>query len=295
MRQGKSIKGPSSVAAYNYVIWAQLQEGNRRDAFETLREMEEERGWRADMHTFELIMWALARDGPSHALTVEEMAAVMAGPRYGLQASRMCWLARIRAWLERKPYNNEAALQRPIQLVTEMNAVYPLENDRDAMVQLIKMTVQTDSWPFADYIFTAFPKACDQICSEDWQRLLDERFDIYPLLSLPFLRHVFQRIDGLALEEGLCVRMLNVAARLGDAAADIGWLALSHLVQLYRSGPTESQIPTAYLDAFKLAITTSSDGQLDPLLRMHRDWAPLTASRVTEEMREFTLKHCKHY
>lgn len=239
---------PTNVLCYNYMLVALLDVGRRRDAFYLLHDMET-RGMTPDIFTFELLLLDLCRQ-PTMAITVEEMFSLMQA-RYGLQPSSVCWDARLRAWMGR---NGE---HRVLQLFEEMRTNGGrVANDPQFYASAARVAFMRGSWTLLVQMLARIGSGEDQVnwTSHQWYSLLQSRITRLSLQCVPILRIIMNRLSGSLLDEGSYVRILYLCATIGNATADLAFIALSKLSRIYAQTEPEDgrpmALPRAHLEAF---------------------------------------------
>lgn len=274
---------PTTVLSYNYLLSALLSTGARRDAYLLLREMEE-RGMSPDVFTFEQLLYDLAKD-EGLAVTVEELFQLMS-IKYGLKPSASCWSSRIRVWMARF---NEL---RVLNLFEEMRTTDPrVATDVTLYVAVARSAVLCALWDVASHvlscitptatsnhhskeIFVEYQKSDVQptnppiiFTNQDYYELLTIRYRLHDPQQVPILRFVLQQLDSsqMLLDEGVYVRILYFAARIGNAVGDLAYFALQRLVRLYGRGISDNSsvvLPRHYLEAYVHCIDTASNADM---------------------------------
>lgn len=240
---------PSSTLAYNYILSALLETGQRREAFRLVREMEA-RGLPPDLFTFEQVLFDLSRD-LSLAITVEELVHLMRA-KYGLCLSSSCWVSRLRVWLGRRQEPRVLTLFEEMRQTDKRAAADPL-----LYVSLIKTALMRNAWEVASHLTSCLTPtiplrgATERDCirpevqatdppviltTADYQALLLSKISGLELRHVPYVRLFLRQLSGVPLDEGSCARVLYFAAGSGRSVADLAYLALSRLAHLYRSG-----------------------------------------------------------
>lgn len=267
---------PSSTLAYNYILAALLETGQRREAFRLLREMEA-RGLLPDLFTFEQVLFDLSRD-LSLAITVEELVHLMR-LKYGLCLSASCWASRLRVWLGRRQEPRVLALFEEMRQTDRRAAADPA-----LYVTLIRTALVRNAWDVASHLLSCLTptvplagrterdhvrpgvQATDPpviLTASDYQVLLLSKVNGLGLRHVPYVRFFLRQLAGVTLDEGSYVRLLYFAAGTGRSVADLAYLAISQLARIYSGGdgaPLSSDcrdslqgspsLPRAYLEAY---------------------------------------------
>lgn len=272
---------PSSTLAYNYILSALLETGQRREAFRLLREMEA-RGLPPDLFTFEQVLFDLSRD-LSLAITVEELVHLMR-VKYGLRLSSSCWTSRLRVWLGRRQEPRVLALFEEMRQTDKRAAADPA-----LYVSLIKTALMRNAWDVASHLTSCLTptiplsedterdyvrpgvQATDPpviLTTADYQALLLSKVSGLEIRHVPYVRLFLRQLTEVTLDEGSYARVLYFAAGTGRSVADLAYLALTRLAHVYRGtqfrcdGPPSSfsnyggalcgdfSLPRPYLEAY---------------------------------------------